>query len=61
MDFLFKNNTNGTGIELLKNFYISLVLILESGQGWILAGMAANILTVGTDIALLSPITSIPY
>jgi hypothetical protein len=26
-----------------------------------LAGMAANILTVGTDIALLSPITSIPY
>jgi hypothetical protein len=33
MDFLLKNNTNGTGIELLKNFYISLVLILESGQG----------------------------
>jgi hypothetical protein len=33
MDFLFKNNTNGTGIELFKNFYIGLVLILASGQG----------------------------
>jgi hypothetical protein len=61
MDFLLKNNTNGTGIELLKHFDQSSPDIRVWARlifGWY---VGANILTVGTDIALLLPVTSIPY